>query len=152
MRAINWDTVRLGQRKFDTKDITAAALEELVYDTNIDLNFFSNSNFRHGRYALALEIWNDFILRPFPYHIVGRYCVTMALRALGREDEAENELQKCVDWIKSNDESMRLFVRYRDRMPELSKRFDEELLNTPRPVEYTKSLSGGRIIPGENPG
>lgn len=151
MRAVNWDTVRLGQRKFDTKDISAAALEELVYDTNIELNFFSNSNFRHGRYELSLEIWQDFILRPFPYHVVGRYCVALALRELGRLQEAEAELQKCVDWIKTNSESMRLFNRYKNRMPELSDRFRDEFMTAPNPVEYTKTLSGGRVIPGENP-
>ena len=149
MRTVDWDTVRLGMRKFDTSDISAKSLEELVYDTNIEVNFFENSNFRHERFELAVNIWTEFILTPFPYHIVARYCRALAYEKLGRLEEMKEDLLCCLEWIKENQESKRLFERYKNRMPLLV-----ELENTanqrPAKIEFTKTLSGGRVVPGEN--
>jgi radical SAM superfamily enzyme YgiQ (UPF0313 family) len=146
MRSIDWDSVRLGLRKFDTKDITAAALEELVYDTNVDLNFFSNSNVRHGRYDLAVRIWSEFILKPFPFHTVGRYCRAVALLKLGKTEEAHADFNVCVEWIRKNAESRRLYERYEDRMPELAVLL-EQGGEAGADAERTTTLMGGRVMP-----
>ena len=150
MRTVDWDTVRLGLRKFDTTDIKAADLERMVYDINIDLNFFNNSNFRNGRYEIAIQLWTDFILTPFPFHVVGRYCRAMAYRKLGKEADAQKDLTDCVQWIHENAESRRLYERYGIQMPELTTDLMKSNDVAPALVQQNPSLSGGRVIPAES--
>lgn len=119
IRAIDWDGVRLGKRTFDTKDISAKDLEELIYDTNIEVNFFQNSNYRHGRHELAIHFWEKFITKQYPFHIVGKYCIARSLKALGRFDEAEDMLEDAAMWVSRNKESYRLYKRYGAQMPDL---------------------------------
>ncbi len=116
----DWDGVRLGRRNFDTPEITAEALERLVYDTNIDINFFNNSNLKNGRYQRALEIFDRFIVEPYPFHIVGRYCRALANLGMHKEDAAVADFEECKKWIFTNSESKRLFKRYHEKMPLLS--------------------------------
>lgn len=113
----DWDNVRLGRRGFDTVDITSKELTDLIYDTNIDVNFFNNQNMKHGRYEKAIKVFNLYILKQYPFHVVGKYCRAMAYLALKEEEKANDDLRECVEWISKNPESKRLFERYGDRMP-----------------------------------
>lgn len=115
----DWDGMRLGRRVFDTPEITAEGLETLIYDTNIECNFFDNSNLKNGRYERAIELFDRFIIAPYPFHIVGRYCRALAYLGMGETQKAETDLKKCVDWIQTNDESKRLYDRYGDKMVHL---------------------------------
>jgi len=111
--------MRLGRRVFDTPEITAEGLETLVYDTNIECNFFNNSNLKHGRYERAIKLFDRFIISLYPFHIVGRYCRALAYLGMGEKRKAEVDFKKCIDWIQTNDESKRLFDRYGDKMVHL---------------------------------
>ena len=113
----DWDNVRLGRRGFDTVDITSKELTKLIYDTNIDVNFFNNQNMKHGRYEKAIEIFNLYILSQYPFHIIGRYCRGLAYLELNETEKGNEDLKECVAWISKNDESNQLFKRYGDRMP-----------------------------------
>ena len=92
-------------------------MEKLIYDCNIEINFFNNSNMRNGRYELAIEWWERYVLRPYPYHLVGRYCRAMTYLKLGKKDQAISEIQECLRWIESNPESKRLYDTYKHGMP-----------------------------------
>jgi len=116
----DWDGVRLGRRNFDTPEISAEGLENLVYDTNINVNFFNNSNLKHGRYQRAIDIFNRIIIDQYPFHIVGRYCRGDAYLRMGRQDAAVADFEACRKWTLSNDESKRLYRRYHEKMPLLS--------------------------------
>ena len=111
----DFDGVRLGRRTFDTPEISAEELENLVYDTNIDCNYFNNSNLKHKRYERAIETF-DKIIKLYPFHIVGLYCRALAFLGMGRNDEAEKDFKECVLWISKNEESKRLFERYGNKM------------------------------------
>jgi hypothetical protein len=113
----DWDNVRLGRRGFDTVDITSKELTALIYDTNIDVNFFNNQNMKHGRYKKAIEVFNLYILSQYPFHIVGRYCRGLAYLELNETEKGNEDLEECVSWISKNDESNKLFEKYGDRMP-----------------------------------
>lgn len=114
---LDWDTVRLGRRGFDTPEISAADLERLVYDTNIDINFFGNSNLRHGRWQRAADVFTRYILEQYPFHIVGRYCRSLAYAGMGLSEKAQAERAECRKWIERDAESKRLWERYGERMP-----------------------------------
>src|SRR3989338_6766136 len=126
MDSVDWDNMRVGRRLFDTIEITTEELENIAYDTNIEINFFNNCNMRNGRYELAIQCWNEIILNNYPFHTVGRYCRAIAYSKLKRMDDATADLRICVDWIRKNSESKRLFERYRAKMPLLEKLMENE--------------------------
>lgn len=113
---IDWDGVRLGRREFDTPEISAEDLKNLLYDTNIDCNFFNHSNLRYKRYERAIDVFHRIILVRYPFHIVARYCTALAYIGLGEKEKAENEFKQCVEWINKDAESKRLWDRYGHNM------------------------------------
>lgn len=139
IRSIDWDGVRLGKRSFDTKDISAKELEELIYDTNIEVNFFQNSNYRHGRHDLAIHFWEKFITKQYPFHIVGKYCIYRSLKLSGKADEAEDILEDAAQWVTRNKESHRLFVRYGAQMPELALLVRDDVVPDTVAIAYPQS-------------
>jgi len=116
---IDWDTFRFGIRGYDTPEISAKDLEELIYDTNIIRNFFNNSNLHNGRYEKAIQDF-DGILKKYPFHIPARYCKIQALEKMG--EKSEPEFDTCLEWIRGDKESKRLYERYIEYMPELKNR------------------------------
>ncbi len=129
----DFDNLRHGKRTFDTPEILAEDLENLVYDANIERNFFNNCNYRDGLYEKAISVWNQIIINPYPFHIVGKYCRAMAKLKLGKIDEYNDDLNDAIFWIESNEVSKWLFERYRKKMPEL----DLLWLSRESPVEQT---------------
>jgi anaerobic magnesium-protoporphyrin IX monomethyl ester cyclase len=119
IRTIDWDSIRLGKRDFNTEDIDSNDLEKLVYETNIDANYFNNSNYRHKRYEKTIQMFNTFVLKSFPFHIIARYMVALSLNKLDRHGEAEEQFCEIARWIKTDPESKSLYNRFKDRMPEL---------------------------------
>jgi radical SAM superfamily enzyme YgiQ (UPF0313 family) len=113
----DWDNIRLGRRGFDTVDITSRELTDLIYDTNIDINFFNNQNMKRGRYKKAIEVFDHYIINQYPFHVVGKYCRGLAYLKLNEAEKGKEDFKDCAKWIVNNDESKRLFERYGDRMP-----------------------------------
>lgn len=113
----DWDTMRFGHiRMFDAPEITAKELVDLVYDTNIDCNFFNNSNLRHSRYKRAIEVLTRLIINPYPFHIIGRYCRALSYLGINDKERALADFKECIKWIDKNEESRRLFERYGNKM------------------------------------
>lgn len=118
--SLDYDGMRYGKRTFDTPEISAQDLETLVYDTNIECNYFNNSNVRNRRYDRAIYMFTKLILALYPFHIIARYCRAMCYMKLGEREKAVLDLKECVRWISTNDESKRLYKRYGAKMPELT--------------------------------
>lgn len=116
----NYDGLRLGRRVYDSPEISAEELENLVYDTNIERNFFNNDNLLKKRYERAIAIFKLYVTEPYPFHIVGKYVQSLAYRGMGRISDAEVELKECLEWIRKNPESKRLYERYKEKMPLLT--------------------------------
>ena len=119
-KRMDWDGLRLGCRTFDTPEISALELENLTYDTNIEINFFHNSNIKNGRYQRAIDIFTNLIINAYPFHVVGRYCRATAYFHLNQNEMAEKDLRDCSKWIKTNEESKRLYTRYSEQMTRLN--------------------------------
>lgn len=113
----DWDGLRLGRRTYDTPEISAAELEEMVYDENIACNFFNNSNLRRGRNSRAVEVFNNLIINQYPFHIVGIYCRGLAFLKLNKKTEAIADFKNCANLIITNGEAKRLYERYGGKMP-----------------------------------
>ncbi len=114
-----WDSATQGfkQRPFDTEEISGQELTDLIYDFNIELNFFSNYNIRTNNFSGVL-IKLDKIIQRYPFHIVALACRAKCYHQLGQQDDALKDIAKMIGLIKENSESRKLFKRYGERIQE----------------------------------
>lgn len=120
-----WDSATQGfkQRPFDTPEISGKDLTELIYDFNIELNFFSNYTIRTGNYAGAL-LKLDKIIERYPFHIVALACRAHCYHQMGRHEDGSKDRAKIRALIKQNHESQKLFNRYGNQIQTLLKEHD----------------------------
>jgi radical SAM superfamily enzyme YgiQ (UPF0313 family) len=117
-----WDSATQGfkQRPFDTEEISERELAELIYDYNIELNFFSNHAIETGNYIGAL-LKLDKIIERYPFHIVALTCRAHCYSRMGRNEDASNDAATIRRLIQQNDESRKLFNRYGHQVQALLK-------------------------------
>ena len=108
-----WDSATQGfkQRPFDTEEISGRELAQLIYDYNIELNFFSNYAVKTGDYSGALLKLHKVISR-YPFHIVALACRAYCYHQTGRQADAVKDGENIKLLIRSNHESLNLFNRY----------------------------------------
>ncbi len=111
-----WSTLYT-QRIFDTPEISADELNELIYRANLDINFVNNPNLSDGRYERAIELFEDVVLK-FPFHVVGHSCVLMCLEALGRHAEASARRQHIAHLVETDERAREMYQKYPDFMPD----------------------------------
>lgn len=99
------------QRPFDTKEFSGEELSNIVYDFNIELNFFSNYNIRTKNYSVML-IKLDKIINRYPFHVVALACRAKCYYELDRQQEAFDDVNNIMNLIKSNIESEKMFRLY----------------------------------------
>ena len=114
-----WDSSTQGfkKRPFDIQEISGQELTDLIYDFNIELNFFSNYNIRTKKYSDIL-IKLDKVIQRYPFHIVALACRAKCYHELGQQDKAFNDITKIIDQINKNPESQKLLKRYGGRIQE----------------------------------
>ena len=130
---IDWDRCSCSTREFDTDEITAQELTDLVYDVNIYTNFFGNRNMLQGRYERAAEYFTNMVLINYPFHIVALYMRAMAYRKTNKTDKASEDLKTAVQQIKLSSQSRRLWNRYGSEMIELNEFLDDSIIATVMP-------------------
>ncbi len=115
-----WNTSTQGfkTRPFDTIEISGKELSDLVYDFNIDINFFSNFNMRNQNYKNPIIRFNKIIDR-YPFHIVALACRARCYYEIGQTDIAVDDVKSIFTLIKENSESQKLFNRYEKRILEM---------------------------------
>ena len=122
-KTFDWDMNRMPLRDFDTKEIGKEELTQLVYDINIYCNFFNNSNVREGRYERAIMSFNTHVIKRYPFHVVGLYCRAIVYQKMGEQEKSEQDFQKCVELIKDDERSTKMYQRYFHRMELLKNYF-----------------------------
>jgi len=117
-----WDSATQGfkQRPFDTEEISGQELAELIYDYNIEINFFSNHAIQTGNYATAL-LKLDKIINRYPFHIVALACRAHCYSRMGRHQAASTDAATIQRLIEQNVESRKLFDRYGHQVQSLLK-------------------------------
>jgi len=138
---IDWDRCGYATRQFDTEEITAQELTDLVYDVNVYTNFFGNRNMLQGRYERAASYFTDMVLNKYHFHIPALYMRATAYSKMGDVDKAKADFDLAVDQIKTNPEALRLWNRYGSEMPDLRDKLDAKLLVNVAP--HAPSVSAG---------
>ncbi len=87
-----------------TEDFTAEEISEVVYYTNLELNFVNNYNLRVGNYEEAFEYFN-YVATKFPFHAFAHYYIAKALEGMGKVTELVNkEYEKFFEIVKNDKE------------------------------------------------
>lgn len=117
----NWDSAFFHERSFDTKEIAAEHLKELVYASNIKINFFNNHAMRTGDYQRAISMFRE-ILLSYPSHLIAQYCIAMAQRGMGDEEGFRECLATCNRMLddETSDMPRQHYDEFRDYLPELA--------------------------------
>ncbi len=127
---IDWDRCGYAMRKFDSDEITAQELTDLVYDVNIYTNFFGNRNFLKARYQRAIDYFTDMVISKYQFHIPALYMRALSYRKMGDEKSLHKDLKFAVKQIKQNIEARCLWERYGSEMPLLKEFLDEKYLKS----------------------
>ena len=134
-QSFNWDSAFYQERVFDSPEIGAQELKDLGYATNIRLNFFENYNLRIGDYERATNLFQD-VLAVYPAHLVAQYCIGIAFKATGEEDNFREAMDLCREMLSKEDYALAhtQYHQFRDWFTELP-----ELLIEPPVVESRRN-------------
>jgi radical SAM superfamily enzyme YgiQ (UPF0313 family) len=116
----NWDAAFFQERTFDTPDVSARELKEIVYDINIKTNFFENYNCRMGNYDRAISFFSD-VLRSHKGHLIAQYCMGRCYKGKGEMAACEQSIKSCRTMLAAGyPMAEQQLAHYGEFMPELS--------------------------------
>ncbi len=116
--SFNWDDSFFFDRNYDTPEISAEELKDLVYTTNVRVNFFENYNFKIGEYERSIKLWKD-ILNAYPHHLIAQYCIGLAYRKMGKKEKAIQALNVCNTMLQGESSEMAQlhYAQFKQYMP-----------------------------------
>ena len=123
----DWETNFQG-RNFDTSDLTADQLMEIVYRTNLEANFIGNRQMKIGNWALALEVFND-VIKLHPYHVIAHYMCMLCFDKLNKPEAAKERFKKIINLVQTVKTSAEMLRKYGDLVPELIKMLNKANLD-----------------------
>ena len=129
----DWETNFQG-RNFDTSDLTAGQLMEIVYRTNLEANFIGNRQMKIGNWALALEVFND-VLKLHPYHVIAHYMCMLCFDKLGKFEASKERFKKIVNLVQTVEVSADMLRKYGGLVPELIKMLNNANLDLNTGIE-----------------
>jgi anaerobic magnesium-protoporphyrin IX monomethyl ester cyclase len=99
--SFNWDDAFFQERAYDTAEIGAQELKDLVYGANLSINFFKNYNLRFGHYDKAIDLFR-WVLSTYPDHLAAYICLSEAYRQAGRPADAEAAFAAADKLVKNS--------------------------------------------------
>ena len=100
-------------RAFDTPEISAAELNDLVYRANLECNFISNINVREGRWDVALSLFED-VTAKYPFHIFARYMAACCWTHLGAPEKLMALDAEISMLIATDARAKEMYLKYGD--------------------------------------
>jgi anaerobic magnesium-protoporphyrin IX monomethyl ester cyclase len=79
----------------ETKDFTAARIQELEREFNLDLNFVNNSDFRLGHFETALKGFNN-TLKHRPDHAFAHHYAALCYEQLGEPEKGSHHRTQAI--------------------------------------------------------
>jgi len=128
-------------RHFDTNEISASALNDLQYASNLDVNFVNNFNITSGNYVVAEKIFSE-ISKKYPHHIFSHYCLAISLKKQNKIEEFL-EIQKLIASLTDNSDSIKMFEKYSYLIPNFLQ--DMELDNWIPKTKVSKNLASEKL-------
>ena len=114
-----WNQTAYGLREFDTKEISAEELNDILYEANIRINFIQNYNVKIGNYSKAAKMFKS-ISDQYQYHVVALYMLYICSKGLGNADASMNYLRQIYSTIDSDPRAANMYAKYREHMPDIT--------------------------------
>ena len=114
-----WAYAYYTKRAFDTEEISADDLNELVYRTNLEVNFLNNVNLLKGNYDQAIPLFDD-VLERYPFHIFALYGLYSAYQGKKDLTKAESTMGRLRYLIRTDSRSGDMYSRYGDLIPQIA--------------------------------
>lgn len=111
-----WEKTFFTERDFDTKEISAAELNEFKYRVNIDVNFINNVNLRNGNFDRAISLFKD-IFYNYPFHIFALYGMYLAYEGKSQFKKASQMVKKINLLIATDKRAGEMYRKYGDLLP-----------------------------------
>lgn len=121
-----WSKAIFSERNFDTPEISALELNELIYRTNLECNFINNTNKVNRNYEKAITLYND-IVETYPFHIIGWYCIMECYKHLGDFEQVHRIYEKINNLIKYDKRAYEMFHKYNDLIPNFIKNYQKNI-------------------------
>ncbi|MFL5785498.1 MAG: B12-binding domain-containing radical SAM protein [Bacteriovoracaceae bacterium] len=107
------------QRNFDTPEISAKDLSDLVYRANLICNFVNNVNFRLKNWEKAYNLFAP-IAGKYKFHLIAHDCLWRCSQSMGNQEQAEKHLNDVIEAVKSDTRAVEMFEKYGDLLsPEI---------------------------------
>jgi len=103
-------------RSFDTNEIKAEELNDLVYRANLEVNFIFNTNLVEGNYIKAIDQFNH-IISHYPFHIFAYLSLYRCYVGLNEKTEAEIMKLKIIKLLNVDKRSKEMYDKYKDLIP-----------------------------------
>ncbi len=102
-------------RNFDTPEMSAVDLSNLVYRANLICNFVNNINLRIGHWEAAIQLFTP-IAAKYPFHLVAHDCLWRCYNELGLTEQSEQRLQIIAEVLQRDARSIEMLEKYGDLM------------------------------------
>jgi radical SAM superfamily enzyme YgiQ (UPF0313 family) len=102
-------------RNFDTPEISAVDLSNLVYRANLICNFVNNINLRLGKWEEGIKLFTP-IAQKYPFHLIAHDCPWRCCVQLGLHEQAELHLQNIAEAIRTDERAAEMLEKYGDLM------------------------------------
>lgn len=100
-------------RSFDTDEIKANELNDLVYRANLEVNFIYNTNLIEGNYKKAIDQFNH-IISHYPFHIFAYLSLYTCYVKLNDTNESEKIKLKITELLALDKRSKEMYDKYED--------------------------------------
>lgn len=108
------------RRTFDTPEISATDLIDLVYKANLICNFVSNTNIRNGRWEEGVRLFEPITMK-YPFHLIAHDCLRLCLSALKRHDDANRIIQASISSLATDERAREMAKKFGNLLsPEFS--------------------------------
>ena len=111
--SFNWDDAFFQERSFDTPEVGAQELKDIMQLANLKINFFENYNIRTENWDRAINLFIE-IINNYPLHLAGLYCLAICYRSKGDVATSEKYMKRCRELI--DDESRNDLVKLHMRL------------------------------------
>lgn len=105
----------LTKRTFDTPEIRAKELNDLLYDSNIDCNFINNINVIEGKYERAISLFKD-IAESYPWHIIAWRSIEKCYFNTYNSNKTLVIRDKINNLIKTDKRAYGMYIKYKDKI------------------------------------
>lgn len=114
-----WAKAFFRERVFDTPEITAADLKELMYVANLERNFLKNPNYREQKWEKCIDMFTNMTI-DYPFQIFSWYMLMKSYQAVGRQDDAAKSRAQISLQIKKDDRAADIYRKYGYMLKEIS--------------------------------